>query len=720
MEKKALKDKTDYLAVLKSLPAKENPFLEIIRLLTEESNDIVYIHDRRGNFLYVSPAIKEVTGYTPEEWKLDHKSKITDHPVNRLAPEYTQKALKTGEKVPAYPFEIKHKDGHVVLLEVNETPFTQNRKVAGIIGIARDISDRKKLLNFVEDFRSFLETNPIPLVIYDLEGLVRYLNPAFEKIFGWSREEVLGKTIPFIPQKERKRSLETIKKVLKGEGLPNFETQRLTRSGELLDINLTSFRYNDENGKSAGIVVMLRDVTRRRVLERELQRRLSFEENLIESTMDGILAVDRQGQIILFNQGAAHITGYRPDEVVGRMNVSAFYPPGMDRMVKKALWSPEFGGIGKLIDYETELLSKQGGTVPMRLSGSLLFEAGVEIGSVGFFHDMSARKNLEALLKRETVIREEIVEANPIPTIVLDREHRIVFWNRACVELTGYSREEMVGSKEAWKPFYDKPRPILANLIIKGDLTQLSRYYGEKGLRAAPLMKGAFEAEDFSENLKGASRFLYFLAAPIYDTEGELWGAIESIQDLTERKNLEARLSEMAVTDGLTGVYNRRFLEKKMTEEIAKAKRFNDYLALILLDIDQFKTINDQFGHVAGDQVLKKTAETILNSMRTTDMVARYGGDEFVVLLPRTDPDQLSQVLERLDFALKHLSFWDPEKGVKRRFSISYGAFSGNEDYEQILRQADKRMYQGKKGPLKGHRPEKRQGKQAIDNLKPA
>jgi diguanylate cyclase (GGDEF)-like protein/PAS domain S-box-containing protein len=698
MKKKASKEKTDYLAVLNSLPEKENPFLEIIRLLTEGSDDIVYIHDEKGNYLYLSPGIMNVTGYTPEEWKADQPSKLTDHPINKLISEYTQTALQTGQKLPSYPIEILHKDGHPVLLEINETPFTRGGRIAGIIGLARDISERKKLLKFVEDFRSFLEANPIPLVIYDLEGLIRYLNPAFENTFGWDRNEVIGQKIPFIPPEEMEPSLNHIRKVLEGAVPPNFETRRLTKAGELLEINLTSFRYNDEEGNPAGIVAMLRDVTKRRALEREVQRRLSFEENLIESTMDGIIALDRQGLVILFNQGAAHISGYRPDEVVGKLNAGTIYPPGVDREIKKILWSPLYGGKGKIVEYETELVTKQGGRVPVRLSGSILFDGETEIGSVGYFHDWSERKQLEEALKRETVIREEIVEANPIPTIVLDRNHRVVFWNRACVELSGYTREEMVGSTDAWKPFYDEPRPILADLIINGDLTQLSRFYGEKNLRAAPLMKGAFEAEDFFENLKGEARYLYFLAAPIYDTNGELWGAIESIQDLTERKALEAKLLELATIDGLTGVYNRRFLERKLEEEAAKAKRYHDYLALILLDIDRFKEINDQHGHQVGDQVLKKTAEVILACMRTTDIVARYGGDEFVVLLPRTDPEQLALVVERLDYALENVSFWDQEKGTNRRFTVSYGAYSSNKDYDRILRQADLNMYQNKPG----------------------
>jgi diguanylate cyclase (GGDEF)-like protein len=117
---------------------------------------------------------------------------------------------------------------------------------------------------------------------------------------------------------------------------------------------------------------------------------------------------------------------------------------------------------------------------------------------------------------------------------------------------------------------------------------------------------------------------------------------------------------------------------------------------LILLDIDHFKAINDRFGHLVGDQVLRKIAEIVKDCMRTTDIVARYGGDEFVVLLPRTDPDQLAQVYERLNLTAQNLSFSDPEKGT-HRFTVSSGAYSDNKNYDQILRLADQRMYEHKK-----------------------
>ncbi|HSO71545.1 MAG TPA: PAS domain S-box protein, partial [Thermodesulfobacteriota bacterium] len=455
------------------------PFLEVLQLLNEASEAFVYFHNAEGHFQHVSPGVTKITGYSQEEWKVHYGTYMTDNPLNERVYAFTQEALEKGNKCPPYPVEIRHKDGRRLLLEVNEAPFFQNGRVAGLVGIARDITKELKLLKLEETFQSFLSTCPIPLVIYTLEGTVSYLNPAFEQTFGWTLQDLAGQKIPFVPESETVRTLEGIQSVLKGELLHEFETRRLTKSGDLRDISLTSFRYFDEGGTPAGITVMLRDVTERRNFERELRRRLDFEQSLIQSSMDGIISVDPQGRIMTLNEGAGKILGYAPEEVIGRIPVSRLYPPGKAHQVKAALRGPDFGGVGKLLDYRTSLLTKDGNVLPMRLSGSLLYEGDRELGSVGFFYDLTRQKTVEDVLTREKAIMEELVNGSPIPTFVLDRDHRVVFWNRACVELTGVSGEEMTGSRDIWKPFYPVERPVLANLILSQNLALLSRLYGE-------------------------------------------------------------------------------------------------------------------------------------------------------------------------------------------------------------------------------------------------
>ena len=136
----------------------------------------------------------------------------------------------------------------------------------------------------------------------------------------------------------------------------------------------------------------------------------------------------------------------------------------------------------------------------------------------------------------------QIIDASPIPTFVLDRKHVITHWNRALAAISGYPGEQAVGRSDPWRAFYPQPRPVLANLIIDGaDRTQLAAHYGDT-LRPSPLIEGAFEAEDFLPPLVGGGRWLYFTAAPLYDGAGRIIGAIETLQDVTQRKQAEAAL----------------------------------------------------------------------------------------------------------------------------------------------------------------------------------
>jgi PAS domain S-box-containing protein len=136
----------------------------------------------------------------------------------------------------------------------------------------------------------------------------------------------------------------------------------------------------------------------------------------------------------------------------------------------------------------------------------------------------------------------QIIDASPIPTFVLDHRHVITHWNRALAAISGIPQQEAIGSSDPWRAFYPEARPVLANLIIDGaDRAGLVKLYGET-IRPSTLIDGAFEVEDFLPPLTGGGRWLFFTAAPLRDSNGRIVGAIETLQDITERKEAEAAL----------------------------------------------------------------------------------------------------------------------------------------------------------------------------------
>ena len=170
----------------------------------------------------------------------------------------------------------------------------------------------------------------------------------------------------------------------------------------------------------------------------------------------------------------------------------------------------------------------------------------------------------EKLLREKKTI-DGIIEGSPIPSFVINNEHKVILWNRACTELTGYSAQDMLGTDNHYKPFYSDKRPIIADLIIDKNVEDLDKYYSDKKLKKAEKLLGAYEATDHFENLGGRSRILYFLAAPIYDEKGEIIAAIETLQDVSREKEMTKSLNEYAET-----------LQNELVENIELRRQIED------------------------------------------------------------------------------------------------------------------------------------------------
>jgi PAS domain S-box-containing protein len=187
---------------------------------------------------------------------------------------------------------------------------------------------------------------------------------------------------------------------------------------------------------------------------------------------------------------------------------------------------------------------------------------------------LKEREDWQEKLLREKKTIEGIIEGSPIPAFVINKEHKVILWNRACMELTGCSTEDMVGTDEHYIPFYSVKRPVIADLIINNDIEGLNQYYGTKKVKKSEKVLGAYEATDYFENLGGHSRFLYFLAAPIYDEKGEIIAAIETLQDVSRDEELTRSLREYAET-----------LQNELTEKIELRREIEElynYLQSIL------------------------------------------------------------------------------------------------------------------------------------------
>jgi len=239
---------------------------------------------------------------------------------------------------------------------------------------------------------------------------------------------------------------------------------------------------------------------------------------------------------------------------------------------------------------------------------------------------------------------------------------------------------------------------VLADIVLPG----------MDGLELTDTIRKEFEADtivmtgytdDFSYETavtRGASDFVF---KPIRLGELQLRiGRVLNERTLKhERDEMVEKLRELSTTDGLTGLYNSRHFYSQLKSEVSRSKRYHHPLSLLLLDIDRFKAYNDRYGHLEGDQVLARMAETLRSSLRTEDSAYRYGGEEFTVILPVTTCEKAMSVAERIRRSVEDLHF-SPEAGVDASVTISIGVtdYRPGEDIPDFVRRSDKAMYASK------------------------
>ncbi|MFP3869272.1 MAG: PAS domain S-box protein [Syntrophobacteria bacterium] len=263
-------------------------------------------------------------------------------------------------------------------------------------GKVKETSDEMKKIDVFE--RNLVQTSMDGIIANDRDGDIILFNEGAERICGYTREEAITQlhVSQLYPEGEARK----IKKKIYGPEyggagrLINYEVNMLSKSGEPIPILLSATLLYEE-GREVATVGYFKDMREVKRLEGELIKRYEFEHNLIQTSMDGIIANDPQGNIIIFNEGAERIFGYTRDEALSGIHVSELYPKGQARKIKKMTYSPECGGSGRLVNYEVDVIRKDGSRVPILLSATLLYEEGREVATVGYFKDMREVKRLE-------------------------------------------------------------------------------------------------------------------------------------------------------------------------------------------------------------------------------------------------------------------------------------------------------------------------------------
>ncbi|HEY7961639.1 MAG TPA: diguanylate cyclase [Solirubrobacteraceae bacterium] len=272
---------------------------------------------------------------------------------------------------------------------------------------------------------------------------------------------------------------------------------------------------------------------------------------------------------------------------------------------------------------------------------------------------------------------EQVFERAPIGTGLLDQDGRWVLVNHALCDITGYTADELIGQRF-------------------GDITHPEDVTNDAA-RRQQLLDGeisAFQTEKRYVNAAGETMSALLSISLVRDHHGAPLHFIVQVQDISERKHLEEHLRHLADHDPLTGLRNRRLFEHDLRLQIGRCQRYAEQAALLAIDLDGFKAVNDVHGHKVGDDALKAVARTLTRRLRATDLVARLGGDEFAVLLPHMTADGAQIVVEDLMRVIEACAVDTGDSVVHLAGSVGYALIdSDTASDEDVLVAADRAMY---------------------------
>jgi diguanylate cyclase (GGDEF)-like protein len=297
----------------------------------------------------------------------------------------------------------------------------------------------------------------------------------------------------------------------------------------------------------------------------------------------------------------------------------------------------------------------------------------------------------------------QLLDSIPIALFILNNDHIITHWNLAITKASGLSKEQMIGTKNQWKPFYPEERPTMADLILdSAGPENINQFYTGK-YHASDVLEDAFEAEDYFPDM-GNGEWLSFTAAPIYDEEENIVGALETLVVISDRKKAEFELihgrekyKELSIIDDLSQLFNARHLYDQLNIEIQRSHRYKQPLSICMFDIDNFKSLNDTHGHQIGNMVLESFGKLVKSSIRRTDSGYRYGGEEFIILMPSSNIEDSLIVVDRIRIIIEKINFEsDSDEPISVTVSGGLATLLPNDDSDSILRRVDKAMYKAK------------------------
>ena len=544
--------------------------------------------------------------------------------------------------------------------------------------MVQDVTERKlaevALARERAMLRRVIDTIPDLIFFKDDKGYYLGCNKAFEVFAGRPEQAQVGKTdFDFFDTKTASFFRVQDQQMLQsGETRQNEEWVSYPDGRQAL-LNTVKTPFANEQGDAIGVLGISRDITPQHQAQLELRARDETYQAILTTQLDGFWIADMQGRLLEANAAYVTMSGYSREELLG-MHISDLDTEDSTEVVVQRIQriKSEGGGI-----FETRHRRKNGEIWHAEISAN--FWQAQERQFV-FIRDVSQRKQVEAQLQQAAAVFDNTQEG----MMVTDTQDTIVRINPAFTTLTGYTEKDAIGQKPSLLNSPHQDESLYA--AMKKSLQQRGHWKGE-------IINQRKNGEDFQQ---------WMTISPILDSTGKLSHHVSTFTDISELKEAQARIHTLAFFDPLTQLPNRRLLLDRLHRAVVASSRRKSCGAVLLIDMDNFKLLNDTKGHEVGDLLLVEVARRLRNCVRDQDSLAHQGGDEFIIILEDLG-SELQEAANRAELVAEKIlqtlreTYQLGTMEHHTQASIGVATYQDASDgAEEILKRADTAMYRAK------------------------
>ncbi len=529
--------------------------------------------------------------------------------------------------------------------------------------------EREEALRISEErFRLLLAHSPVGIFHYDPNLLITYSNNRFAEILNSTVERLTGLDMKTLKDQS---VLPALKTALTG-ATGNYEGYYFATYSDANEwVNMTTSPARDARGNITGGIAVVQNITERKKAEQDLYQEIETNKMLFSTAGDGLHVMDENGNLLQASNSFCRMLGFTQDEVRGK-NVLDWDAqlPADTQFFEIVKGVPEEG-----LMLESKHRCKDGRVIDVEIFANVVSIQGVRYVFASS-RDITERLANERLLETN----KKVLDTTRDGFWLADAQGNLQMANQAYADLTGYSVEELlhmhISQLEAKEQSIEAVRAHIELIIAKGS-DKFETVHRRKDGRLV-------DVEITTNYLKDSKQFAVF------------------IRDIAIRKQIEEEIKQLAFFDPLTLLPNRRLLQDRLRQALVSSQRSGKEGALLFIDLDNFKTLNDTLGHDIGDLLLQQVAQRLVASVRVGDTVARIGGDEFVVMLEDLNGNAIESAAQTESVGQKILAALSKSYQLGRHehhssSSIGISIFSGQEkSIEDLMKQADIAMYQSK------------------------